>query len=196
VGLATGHDPLNAGMHPLTIQPGSSFGSYYGDGHTLTAGEHDDFAYDGAGNLYVEGTVFVDGNLTINGDVNYVGNGTIVVNGKLDINGKLIPQGGNLLASSAMGFAVTGDVTLDAPGGNVSNPTDATPADISAAVFSNGTINLNGHIVFRGSLMAGGISFNANNAHLMTNPLLPTFLPDSLPGVGSVIWASSAWGRQ
>lgn len=196
VGSDAAPGPLGDGGTDLTIAYGQPFGSWYGDGHTPTAGIHDDFAWDGAGNLYVEGTVFVDGDLTIKGNVTYTGNGTIVVNGDLTIDGKFLPKGGTMAANSAMGFSVAGDVDLNRKGGNYPNPPIDVQADMEMAIFCNGTISLNDHFVLRGSLISGGINFAANNAHLMTNPLLPTFLPDSLPGVGSVIWASSAWGRQ
>jgi hypothetical protein len=191
---------VNGGSHGLTIGP-TSFGTWYGDGHTTTPGQRDDFAFDAVNKiLYVNGTVFVDGPLTLSGRIKYVGNGAIIVNGDVTIgtaNGdSLIPNTltGFMDAQHVLGLVTAGSISVGAGTNNDKDP-DAIP-DVCGAFFAGGDFGMNNNCLARGSVLANSISFNHANQHLVTEPLLPTYLPESMPGNGQSILTKSAWVRQ
>jgi type II secretory pathway pseudopilin PulG len=192
------------GTSDLVIGP-RSFGAWPGNGYTAGSGVNDDFAFDAVNRvLYVEGTVFVDGNLTIDGNMRYQGNGTIVVNGDVFIQGELYPN--NTGATEAerrrmgprhvLGIASPGTVRVDGPSGNVPRPQPTDPPKHALAIFAGSTIEFTTNNYFIGSVVAGQIDMGNNNVHLVTDPRLPTFLPDSLPGRDAPILTKGAWARR
>jgi Tfp pilus assembly protein PilX len=189
VGNATGPSILdNNGATVFTIG-GTSFGTWYGDGHTTVAGQHDDFAYDSVNHiLYVEGTVFIDGPLTFATDVNYVGNGTLVVNGNVTFDGQFTPVAGNNPNASAQPYCV-GIVT---PGNITFTKGDYTGAFFTSRIAELTTTN----IIVTGSIIAGGLSFDKPNDVLIASPLLPSYLPRSMPGNGISVLTKGAWIRE
>lgn len=201
VGVDSGWGPtVNGGTHGLAIGS-TSFGTWYGDGHTTTPDQHDDFAFDAVNKrLYVEGTVFVDGPLSLTGPIKYVGNGCIVVNGDITIgttNGDtLIPDTttGFMDAQHALGLVTAGSMVVGAGTNNDKDPTDV--PDVCGAFFAGRDFGMSNNCLVRGSVLANSISFNHANQHLVTEPLLPTYLPKSLPGNGQSILTKSAWVRQ
>ena len=197
VGVDSGWSPtIGAGIHPLTIGD-SSFGSWYGDGHTSTLGQHDDFAYDATNRvLYVEGTVFIDGPLTITPAVTYVGNGKIVVNGDVTIAGGLIPATSNgfMDAGHVLGIVTPGNFIDSVQSSNNKSPTDV--PDVCGAFFVGSDFRMTGNCLVRGSVLANSITFNHSNEHLVTEPGLPSFLPPGMPGGDGFILSKSRWTRQ
>jgi hypothetical protein len=172
----------------------------------LGSGLHDDFAFDDATDtLYIEGTVYVDGPVTFVGDIEYVGNGTIVANGDVTLTNTVRPidwdsSGTHELdAGYAIGIVTPSDIIFGGSGGNPAPPAD--PPDFAGAFFcqgiaSFGTLASAQNTFLKGSIIAGGMSFAHPNTHLQTDPDLPSFLPDSLPGNGAFFLARGNWVRQ
>jgi Tfp pilus assembly protein PilX len=188
------------GSYSYTIgQATDSFGGWYGDGHYTLLDSHDDFALDSTTvppTLYVEGTVFIDGPLTINGPIQYVGNGTLVANGDIRVNGNFHPATDSMHtmdAHHAVGLMTPGNMTLT---GQSSNTMPGDPPDHSGAFYAQGILSYTNNALVVGSMIAGKIDMGNNNVHLITDPALPTFLPDGLPGRDSPILTKGAWARQ
>jgi hypothetical protein len=189
---------LRSGTHALTIGGTGSWGSYSGDGHyTLTS--HDDFAFNDTTNvLYVEGTVFVDGPVTMNEDIYFVGNGQIIANGNITVNGKFIASGttkGYMDAYHSVGLVTPGSIIVNTNDSNVTDP--ASDPTITGALFASKDFSMTSNgLLVRGSVIAGSISFNHPNQHLVTDPDLPNFLPRGMPGNGQCILTKGSWVRQ
>lgn len=204
IGMSAEPSRPGEGNSHLVIGP-RSFGAWPGNGYTAGSDRNDDFAFDAANRiLYVEGTVFIDGSLIIDRDVRYRGNGTIVVNGPVHIRGELTPM--NTGANEAqrrlmgprhvLGIASPGIVTVDGPSGNVSFPQPTDPPKHALAIFAGNSIRFTTNNYFIGSVVSGHLNMGNNNVHLVTEPRLPDFLPDSLPGRDSPILSTGTWARQ
>ncbi|MHB8706396.1 MAG: hypothetical protein ACYC77_07775 [Coriobacteriia bacterium] len=201
-----------AGVRGLVIG-GRSFGSFgsvtttdgvnlAGDGHYTIANSWDDFAYDDVNNrLYIAGTVFVDGPLTITEDVTYIGNGSIVCNGDIRIDGYLRPYGTNVQGENngwALGLVTPSDILVTASAANAYNAEtarDEVPT-LAGAFYAEGVVHFTSNVLMRGSVIAGRIDSDHPNMCLITNPLLPTYLPESLPGVDMGLLMPGLWTRQ
>ncbi|MCE5204367.1 MAG: hypothetical protein LLG24_09185 [Actinomycetia bacterium] len=183
--------------------------SFPGDGHYTLSNSHDDFAYDDENNrLYIEGTVFVDGPVYFDEDMTYVGNGTIVCNGPIYVNGMVRPYGGSVYSNTvgeqngwALGLATPADLVIATAdnnplGGNSDLETarQAAPT-IAGAFYAEGVVNFQHNVLMRGSVIAGRIDSDHPNMCLVTNPLLPTYLPQSLPGVDQGLLMPGLWTR-
>ena len=215
IGPEDGISALGQGATDFTLG-GRTFGSWGsttatnvvlpGDGHYTLANSHDDFAYDNVRNiLYIEGTVFIDGDLTIAEDMEYIGNGTIVVNGDITIDGNVNPYGtaayGNTVGEAnhwALGLVTPRNVTVTCQDNNgYAGGVDRTDIPtLSGAFFIKGTFYTTSNILFRGSLIASNINSGHSNLGLVTNPLLPTYLPQSLPGRGGGLVMPGTWSRR
>ncbi len=201
VGTDTSIGAIDTGTHGLTIGGTGSWGSGSGDGH-YTLSSHDDFWYDDTQNpgvLYVEGTVFVDGPVTFNKDIMYRGNGSIVANGDITINGQLVPDsGGNhyMDATHVLGLVTPGAIVDNVTGSNGRDPLNCTP-DLCGAFFARQQFQSTGNAaIIKGSIIAGGINISHPNAHLVTDPQLPEFIPDAMPGVGNSYLIKGSWSRK
>ncbi|HAL29874.1 MAG TPA: hypothetical protein DCP20_04045 [Coriobacteriia bacterium] len=175
------------------------------------ANRWDDFAYNAAtGVLYVSGTVFVDGPVTFNrssGPITYVGNGTIVANGDIILESDLRPYGTNVQGENnewALGLVTPGDLWFNQGGNNPMAGTSASNREAlrdlapnyAGAYYSLGTTHFtSNNMLVRGTVLSTQMDFQKNNCILVTNPLLPDYLPDSLPGAGSGILAPGLWTR-
>lgn len=209
--------PRGTGTTSLTIG-GRTFGAWGSvvttNGISLSAGptganygmtnSYDDFAYDDATNrLYISGTVFVDGPVTISENMTYIGNGTIVANGPITVAGTLRPYGTNTQGEEnkwALGLVTPGDiyVTFNSNNNYANRTADeirATQPDMAGAFFAQGTVHFSNNPLVRGSVIAGKIDSGGPNMCLVTNPLLPTYLPDSLPGVDRGLLMPGLWTR-
>ena len=212
IGAADGvPSAIGQGVTPLVIG-GTSFGSWGsvvttdgvsipGDGHYTLENSWDDFAYDDTRNiLYVSGTVFVDGPVTFTEDTLYVGNGTIIANGDITIQGYMRPYGTNAQAENnewALGLVTPGDLDVQSPTNNAYDKLDArneTPT-LAGAFFASGVVHFHNNILMRGSVLAGRIDSDHPNMTIVTNPLLPEYLPDSLPGAGQGLLWPGMWTR-
>ncbi len=200
------------GTFGLTIG-GRSFGSWGsvvttdgvnlpGDGHYTLANSYDDFAYDDVNNrLYIGGTVFVDGPVTFAEDMTYIGNGTIVANGPITINGELRPYGTNTQGENngwALGLVTPKNIVVNAQASN-SYGTFTARDDIptlAGAFYAEGVVTFNHNVLMRGSVIAGRIDSQHPNMCLVTNPLLPQYLPASLPGVDMGLLMPGLWSRR
>ena len=188
----------------LTIDNSTgSWGSWPGDGHTAANAPGDDFAYDAStGTLHVWGTVYVDGPINISKTIQYVGNGTICANGNISLTGGFIPKtsatatltAGQMDATHCVGLVTPNNITVEQLGGNTKGPTE-TP-DYCGAFFTGGVYTINGHALVKGSILANTINFAGNNAHLVTEPRLPSFLPAGMPAAGQSLLYKGAWARQ
>lgn len=166
---------------------------------------HDDFAWDqSTKTLYIEGTVFIDGDLTINPHVNYVGNGTFVVNGDVTINGLLRPAGTSAQARQnkwALGITTPNGITFTCNTGQMSggNPTAeeirARTPDVAGAFYATKYVVIPEKLLVQGSVVTGEIRSGKNNIWLVTNPMLPEYLPDSLPGSAGGMMTPTRWMR-
>lgn len=203
IGASSEPSAPGEGSTGLVIGP-TSFGAWYGNGYTLPE-MNDDFAYDAVNRiLYVEGTVFVDGPLTIDRDVKYRGNGTIVANGDVVIQGLLHPDniGGTEAERRRMGprhvlgIATPGDMTVYGQTYNQPYPDPADPPKHACALYAGGRVTWTTNNYFIGSIVAGHIHTGNNNVHMVTDPDLPDFLPDSLPGRDAPILTKGSWARQ
>ena len=206
-----------AGTTALSIG-GRSFGAWgtvtTSDGISLPAGpvganytlanKQDDFAYDAVNKrLYIHGTVFVDGPLTIAESMTYIGNGSIIVNGPKTISGTIRPYGTNTQGETngyALGLVTHVDMTVNfSSNNNYANKTAdeirATTPDMAGAFFCQGTVHFGNNPLVRGSVIAGKIDSGGPNMCLVTNPLLPTYLPESLPGVDRGLLMPGLWTR-
>lgn len=195
--------PLGTGTAALHLGRTGSFGSWgasgarAGDGH-YSRDSHDDFAFNDDTNvLYVEGTVLVDGPLYIDEDITYVGNGAIVANGPIVVNGAVKPDVGFDAANTdhqALGLVTPTTITINYQTGNTKDMSQ--PPDMAGAFFAKEKIAFTSNgLLFKGSIIAGNISFEHPNVHLVTNPLLPAFLPENMPGRGDKILIRGAWAR-
>ena len=195
IGPEEGPSSINEGTTNLTIGGTGSWGARYGDGHYPEGyiGSHDDFAFDDVNDvLYCEGTVLVDGDITLEGDIRYVGNGTLIANGDIYVHGKVVPYT-ELNPAEALGLVTPGDIVISTSG---SNKSIEDPPDLAGAFFAMNVIRFNNNILVKGSVVAGGIVFDHPNVHLVTNPLLPSFLPESMPGKGMSLLTRGAWARR
>jgi len=194
IGSDSGIGSVGAGTYPFTIG-GASFGSWSGDGK-YPGTKHDDFAYDDATNtLYVEGTVFIDGPLTIAEDVQYVGNGSLIANGNITLNGDFVAKTANLEADAThcVGLVTPGNIICDTGDSNNKSPND--PPNVAGAFFASKDWSMTRNVVVKGSVLAGSISFEHANQHLVTDPDLPSYLPRSMPGSGQSVLTKGAWVR-
>ena len=216
VGPASGTiSAMGQGTTHLTIG-GTTFGSWgslvttdgvsvAGDGRYTLADRHDDFAYDAVNKiLYVEGTVFVDGRVTFTENMTYIGNGSIIANGDIRIAGALRPHGTNTQGENnrwALGLVTPTNMEFDAnDNNNYSTMTEvqlraATPT-FAGAFYAQGAVTyLRTNMSVRGSIIAGKISSSSPNTYMITNPLLPQYLPESLPGVNTGLLFPGLWTR-
>ncbi|MDO9556772.1 MAG: hypothetical protein Q7J82_04245 [Coriobacteriia bacterium] len=169
---------------------------------------HDDFAWDSIQKiLFVEGTVFIDGPLVLDLDVEYIGNGTLVANGPITVNGLLRPAGTAVQARArewALGLVTPTTITFtkDTPlGGGVSpNETDVnvirdTKPDVGGAFYAGESVTIPEKLFMSGSVITDRIAGGQNNLWLVTNPYLPGYLPESLPGAGGGLMMPGLWTR-
>jgi hypothetical protein len=206
---------MGQGTTHLTIG-GTTFGSWgslvttdgvsvAGDGRYTLADRHDDFAYDAVNKiLYVEGTVFVDGRVTFTENMTYIGNGSIIANGDIRIAGALRPHGTNTQGENnrwALGLVTPTNMEFDAnDNNNYSTMTEvqlraATPT-FAGAFYAQGAVTyLRTNMSVPGSINAGKISSSSPNTYMITNPLLPQYLPESLPGVNTGLLFPGLWTR-
>lgn len=219
--MGTGSTPLTIGgtgsfgaWGSTTTTDGVSLAAGPTGSSGYPAGQHDDFAYDDVNNiLYIHGTVFVDGPLTIAENIKYVGNGTIIANGHVTLNGKVVPyftsgvtnknaQGEN--NKWALGIVTPKDMHMNAGGNSPMAGTGASnrdalrelEADYAGAFYIGGTAYFNSNnMLIRGTVLSSQMMFDSNNNLLITNPLLPSYLPDSLPGAGAGLMTPGLWTR-
>lgn len=193
--------PVNAGNSEVGY---TTIASSYPAG-VYDTNVHDDFAWDTSTNtLYIEGTVFVDGDVTINPNILYVGNGTIVANGEITINGLMRPAGTTPQARAnkwALGLVTPLGITFTANTGQMSggNPDaseirDRTP-DVAGAFYAEDYVVIPEKLLIQGSVITGEIRAGRNNIWLVTNPMLPDYLPDSLPGSAGGLMTPTRWMR-
>lgn len=181
-------------------------------------GVHDDFAYKDDAYilggetwdlLYISGTVFVDGPLIVKDHVMYIGNGTIVANGPVTLTGALRPfsYSTNTVVVNkvgedkkwALGIVTPSDIEMAASGAQNgrTDPVRDRPFDYAGAFYTDGSLHVtHPGTSMRGSIIANKMDFEDPNTNLVTNPLLPTYLPDSLPGGGQGIISAGLWSRQ
>jgi len=184
------------GTHNLTIAVGgASFGAWNYIPPGGTSAVSDDFAFDAStGTLYINGTVFIDGDLIFGGTIYYVGNGTIVANGDITIPGDLRPASGNMDVGYALGLVTPTTISIGS-GGNA-NPRDASNPDVCGAFFAQQKIEFLANSMFKGSIISAEITSNHPNTHMITDPLLPTYLPRSMPGLGAGMVTLAGWSRK
>lgn len=177
--------PIGSGPEALVL---SAATASFGDP------SNDDFAWDNSvspAKLYVHGTVFVDGPVTVSQNTRYVGNGTIVANGDMTISEPL--KALNAYPSEDCLGLVTPTtiwITGNDPGSSADNPM------IAGALFATNSINFNVNGVncyVRGSLLSGNLTFARPNTKIITDPQLPTFLPQSMPGSGQILTFPTNW---
>jgi hypothetical protein len=173
------------------------------------ANVHDDFAWDqSTKTLYIEGTVFIDGDFTLDvDDVHYVGNGTIVANGDILITGFLRPWGTVAQAQQnkwAIGLVTPTDIAFTAQSAQATmgNPSAAEIRDripeVGGAFYAEQGVQLSEKLIVQGSIITGEITAGtggSNNLWLVTNPALPDYLPDSLPGSAGGLMTPTRWMR-
>ncbi|MDZ4655511.1 MAG: hypothetical protein U1F44_06515 [Coriobacteriia bacterium] len=218
--------PLESGITTLTLGTGSfgSWGSIDTTGQVIPAGGvtpypisysnlHDDFAYWDEFTsewdlLFISGTVFVDGPLVVSDDVMYIGNGTIIANGPVTLNGRLRPFSYSTAAVTvnkvgedkkwALGIVTPGSITMKGKGSNSgTTPIRDNAFDYSGAFYADGTLYVPQPLTsIRGSILSNQMEFSFPNTDLVTNPLLPSYLPDSLPGGDGGFTTPGLWSRR
>jgi len=184
----TGPAAAGTGTTGLTIGGTGSWGA-----------ASDDFAFDDSTNvLTVRGTVFIDGPLTLNDDILYQGNGAIVCNGNITINRSWRPnRAANnyyMAATHVVGLVTPKNITYTDGSNNAGKDPTAQP-DLCGPFFASKDFAMNGNVLVKGSVIAGSITFNHANEHLVTEPDLPSFLPKGMPGSGTYILTKGAWTR-
>jgi hypothetical protein len=189
-----------------------------GDGHyvdesgDILVNRHDDLAFDATnGILYAEGTIFIDGSLEISRPIKYIGNATIICNGNITLNSDVVPYyptGATNTHSCgeengwALGFVTPRNIYFSSSNGNsgsgaTADELRAAPVNFSGAFFAErSAVFTHPNIRVRGSIIAGKLDTGTTNAYLLTNPLLPKYLPESLPGAGQGMLAPGLWSRR
>jgi hypothetical protein len=146
----------------------------------------------------------VDGSLTFNEDMTYVGNGSIIANGDIWLNGSVRPRGTNVQGENhgwALGLVTPTNMYFDADdSNNYSTMTEemlrASTPTFAGAFYAQGAVSyMRTNMSVRGSIIAGKISSSSPNTYMITNPLLPTYLPESLPGVNIGLLFPGLWTR-
>lgn len=177
---------------------------------------HDDFAYwdnptgivpSGYDLLFISGTVFIDGPLVIDDNVLYIGNGTIVVNGPVILNGRVRPYSyseASVVVNKvgedkkwALGIVTPSTITMNASNANNGVfPIRDQAFDYAGAFYTDKTLTITRPSVsVRGSILSRKMDILGTNGDIVTNPLLPTYLPDSLPGGDEGIITPGLWSR-
>lgn len=206
--VTTSASPIPAGGTTTVYSDAGSVNVYddfaYWDNPSFTplhGGEHWDL-------LFISGTVFVDGPLIIDDHVMYIGNGTIVANGPVTLEGALRPYSHTEAAPDvnkvgedrgwALGIVTPVDITMNASGANNGAiPIRDNAFDYAGAYYTDGTIFItHPGTSMRGSILSNKMDFSDPNTDLVTNPLLPSYLPESLPGGGEGIISLGLWSRQ
>lgn len=183
-------------------------------GDPYTSGDvniFDDFAYiDEYTNdwdvLFINGTVFVDGPITFTDNILYVGNGTIVANGDINVAGWMRPWGDtNSIGEQnrwALGLVTPTNLTVTATSSNTAANVSADELraalpNMAGAFYADDTVTFTGNnMIVRGSILAGHMEMGENNTKLVTNPLLPDYLPSSLPGAKMGLIFPGNWSRE
>lgn len=157
--------------------------------------------------MFISGTVFIDGPLTIDDDVMYIGNGTIVVNGPIILNGKVRPYSYSEAAVTVnkvgedkkwcLGLVTPSSMTMNSSNSNNGvEPVRDNAFDYAGAFYTDKTLTITRPSVsVRGSILSKKMDLLGTNGDIVTNPLLPTYLPDSLPGGGDGIITPGLWSR-
>lgn len=192
-------------------------GEHTGYADAAYNGIYDDFAYwdnyttiggDTWDLLFISGTVYVDGPLIIDDHVMYIGNGTIVANGPVTLDGALRPYSYstdevvvNKVGEDnkwALGIVTPSSITMNASGANNgAEPIRDQAFDYAGAFYTDSTIYVtHPGTSMRGSILSNKMDFTDPNTDLVTNPLLPTYLPESLPGGGKGIVTLGQWSRR
>lgn len=176
----------------------------------------DDFAYwdnptgivpSGWDLMFISGTVFIDGPLTISDNVLYIGNGTLVVNGPIILDGKVRPYSYSTAAITvnkvgedkkwALGMVTPSTITMNGYGSNSGvDPVRDNAFDYAGAFYTDSTLSITRPLVsVRGSILSKKMEILGTNGDIVTNPLLPTYLPDSLPGGDAGVITPGIWSR-
>lgn len=197
--------PASPSTSTLVIDGTTSWGSWPGDGHTAAGDPGDDWAFDAATDtLYCWGTVYVDAPIQFTTDVYYVGNGTICANGNITSTHQFLPKtsatatltSNQMDEDHAVGLVTPYDIHFDLTGGTAKSDPFGVP-DVCGAFFCGGSFIISGHPLVKGSILANTIDFvGANNAHLVTEPRLPEFLPAGMPAAGQSLLYKGTWTRQ
>jgi hypothetical protein len=157
--------------------------------------------------MFISGTVFIDGPLTIDDNVMYIGNGTIVVNGPIILNGKVRPYSyseASVVVNKVgedkkwcLGLVTPSTITMNASNSNNGvEPVRDNAFDYAGAFYTDNTLTITRPSVsVRGSILSKKMDLLGTNGDIVTNPLLPTYLPDSLPGGGEGIISPGLWSR-
>jgi hypothetical protein len=78
-----------------------------------------------------------------------------------------------------------------------SDPIRENAFDYAGAFYTDGTLFVpQPNTSMRGSILSNKMEFSDPNTDLVTNPLLPTYLPDSLPGSDAGLITPGPWSRQ
>lgn len=104
----------------------------------------------------------------------------------------------------ALGILTPSDIEMASNGAqngyNENGRTDPVrdrPFDYAGAFYTDGTFHVtHPGTSIRGSVISNKMDFEDPNTNLVTNPLLPAYLPDSLPGGGQGIISAGLWSRQ
>ena len=156
--------------------------------------------------LFINGTVFIDGPLTITDNVLYIGNGTIVANGDITVKGMFRPFGSSNSVGEenkwACGLVTPENITVTTSSSNTASNTSAetlrnTLPDLAGAFYADKVVTFTGNnMIVRGSILAGRMEMGENNTKLVTNPLLPDYLPKALPGAQKGLLIPGNWSRE
>jgi hypothetical protein len=157
--------------------------------------------------MFISGTIFIDGPLVIDDNVMYIGNGTIVVNGPIILNGKVRPYSyseASVVVNKVgedkkwcLGLVTPSTITMNASNSNSGvEPVRDNAFDYAGAFYTDSTLTITRPSVsVRGSILSKKMDLLGTNGDIVTNPLLPTYLPDSLPGGGDGIITPGLWSR-
>lgn len=215
---------MGQGTHALTLG-NATFGAWGSINTTGTVISHkssgpytasdvnvyDDFAYWNEYTsdwdlLFVNGTVFIDGPLTLSDNILYIGNGTLVANGDILVQGMFRPFGAaNTVGEQnkwAVGLVTPENLTVTTSSSNSVSNTSAevlrnTLPDMAGAFYADKVVTFSGNnMLVRGSILAGRMEMGENNTKLVTNPLLPDYLPKALPGAQKGLLIPGNWSRE
>jgi hypothetical protein len=145
----------------------------------------------------VEGTVFVDGPFVVNKTIQYHGNGRIVCNGDISLHYKFRPysNSGHLSATDCIGLVTPGNIMLEVSD-NSGQPMPGDPPSWAGAFYCMRQLSIPAQgTLMEGTIIAGQMVASDPNSHLYTNPMLPGYLPDGMPGAGRALVSRGTWTR-
>ncbi len=113
-----------------------------------------------------------------------------MANGDIEVYGKFIAVD-EYPTANVIGLVTPSNLIFHTKDSNPGGP--EAPRDIQGAFYGADTVTTKSNILIEGSIVAGELQFDHPNAHLVTNPLLPTYIPPDMPGAAERNTLTALW---